>query len=98
MNKLREGTTTTSLAAAVPAPVLASASSTTSLAMTNQPRRVPSVPSLDTRSKLMTKSRSTQNLILPMTASMQPTKTTTLRRVKISRVSRRPPNLPTTTN
>lgn len=102
MNKLREGTTatTTSSTAAIPPPppVLASASSTTSLAMSNQPRRVPSVPSLDTRSKLMTKSRSTQNLILPMTASMQPTKATTLRRVKISRVSRRPPNLPAPTN
>lgn len=91
MNKLREGTTTT-----VPiAPVLAAASSTTSLVMNNQARRVPSIPSLDNRSKMMTKSRSTQNLILPITTSMQQTRTTTLRRVKISRVSRRPPNLPT---
>ena len=47
----------------------------------------------------MTKSRSTQNLILPMTTMQQSkTTTTTLRRVKISRVPRRPPNLPTATN
>lgn len=90
MNKLRDGTTTT-------AAVLAPATSTTSLAMNNQARRVPSVPSLDNRSKIMTKSRSTQNLILPLTSSMQQARPSTLRRVKISRVSRRPPNLPPAT-
>ena len=93
MNKLREGTTTTSNLSSTPPPipVLASASSTASLAMNTQTRRV----TLDNRSKNMAKSRSTQNLILPTTT--QPLKPTALRRVKISRVSRRPPNLPTAT-
>jgi hypothetical protein len=88
MSKLREGTTAST---PPPVPVIVSASSTTSLAMNNQTRRVP----LDNRSKNMTKSRSTQNLILPPT--LQPSKPSILRRVKISRVSRRPPNLPTAT-
>jgi hypothetical protein len=93
MSKLREGTT----APTIPPPVPPVFASTTSLAMNTQTRRVPSIVSLDNRSKNMTKSRSTQNLILP-TTTMQQSKATTLRRVKISRVSRRPPNLPTATN
>jgi hypothetical protein len=101
MSKLREGTTSSTPPPPSTAPILVSSSSTTSLGISSQPRRVPSVVSLDTRSVLssknMTKSRSTQNLVLPLT-TMQQTKTTTtttLRRVKISRVPRRPPNLPT---
>ncbi|CAF1232697.1 unnamed protein product [Rotaria sordida] len=92
MSKLREG-----IPPSVPM-FVPSSSSTTSLVMNSQTRRIPSVVSLDTRSistnKNMTKSRSTQNLILP-TTTMQQSKTTTFRRVKISRVPRRPPNLPT---
>lgn len=95
MSKLRESTTS---AIAPPAPIFAQSSSTASLVTNSQARRVPSVVSLDTRStsstKNITKSRSTQNLILPSTA-MQQTKTTIARRVKISRITRRPPNLPT---
>jgi hypothetical protein len=95
MSKLREGTITTPPPPSVP--VLASSSSITSLAMNSQTRRVPSsVVSLDNRSKNMMKSRSTQNLILPTTNTQQ--SKLTLRRIKISRVSRRPPNLPTAIN
>jgi hypothetical protein len=95
MSKLRECTTTT---IPPPIPILASSSSTTSLTINSQTRRGPSsVVSLDNRSKNMTKSRSTQNLILP-TTTIQQSKPTTLRRIKISRLSRRPPNLPTATN
>jgi hypothetical protein len=101
MSKLREGTTTMTSSTPPLVPILASSSSTTSLAMNSQTRRVPSVVSLDARSKNMIKSRSTQNLILPTTTTIQQSKTTTtttLRRIKISRVTRRPPNLPTATN
>jgi hypothetical protein len=95
MSKLREGSITTPPPPSVP--ILASSSSITSLTMNAPTRRVPSVAPLDTRSKNMTKSRSTQNLILPI-ATIQQSKTATLRRVKISRVTRRPPNLPTATS
>jgi hypothetical protein len=99
MSKLREGTTTVTSSTPPPAVSIpaSSSSSTTSLMMNSQTRRVTSVVSLDNRSKNMTKSRSTQNLVLPLT-TIQQSKPTTLRRVKISRISRRPPNLPTATN
>jgi hypothetical protein len=97
MSKLREGTITTPPLPPPSVPILASSSSITSLAMNSQTRRVASsVVSLDNRSKNMMKSRSTQNLILPTTNTQQ--SKLTLRRIKISRVSRRPPNLPTATN
>ncbi|CAF2141219.1 unnamed protein product [Rotaria magnacalcarata] len=93
MSKLREGITSSMPPSA---PIFVPPSS--SLVMNAQTRRVPSVVSLDTRpmssSKSMTKSRSTQNLILPTTTTQQ-SKMTTFRRVKISRITRRPPNLPT---
>ena len=95
MNKLRDGSS-------IPAQPLSTsilASSTTSLPLNTQTRRAPSTIVSENRPKNMTKSRSTQNLILP--ASTVPTQqlksstsTTALRRVKISRISRRPPNLP----
>jgi hypothetical protein len=99
MSKLREGTPSST--PPLPVPILVPSTSTASLTMNSQTRRVPSVVSLDTRSisstKNMTKSRSTQNLVLPTTTTQQ-SKITTLRRVKISRLPRRPPNLPTATS
>ncbi len=105
MKKLREGSTSST----PPPPaslLLPPPSSNASLPVSSsQTRRVPSVASLDTRSsstKNITKSRSTQNLILPTTSmpnsTTQQSKPPSSHRVKISRIPRRPPNLPTATN
>ncbi|CAF4075090.1 unnamed protein product [Rotaria sp. Silwood2] len=103
INKLRENTTSVTS----PPPVVPLLSSTLNSSITissSQTRRIPSVVSLDTRlpsTKNISKSRSTQNLILPTTimsnSTTQKSKLLALRRVKIPRVPRRPPNLPTTT-
>ncbi|CAF1144497.1 unnamed protein product [Adineta steineri] len=99
MSKLREGATSST---PPPVPTFVPSTSATSLTMNSQTRRVPSTVSMDTRSlsssKTMTKSRSTQNLVLPSTSIPQSKTAATLRRVKISRVPRRPPNLPTAPN
>ncbi|CAF1595930.1 unnamed protein product, partial [Adineta ricciae] len=98
MSKLREGTTSSTPPLV---PTFVSSMSVTSLSTNTQTRRVPSALPTDTRpisaAKTMTKSRSTQNLVLPTNTSSQ-SKLTTVRRVKISRVPRRPPNLPTAPN
>ena len=94
MSKLRESTITSTA-------TIAPSSSTTSLTVHSQTRRAPSAMALDTRSisstRNMNKSCSTQNLVLPTTI-MQQSKIATLRRVKLSRMARRPPNLPTVSN
>ena len=97
MSKLRDGSTSST--PPPPGSLLIPSSSTLSLATHAPTRRAPSVMIPDNRStsttKNMTKSRSTQNLILPI-SNMQPSKQPAPpRRVKISRVTRRPPNLPT---
>jgi len=85
MNKLRDG----SLSSTTPPPSSCSNSSTT---VVSHPRRVPST-------KTIPKSRSTQNLVLPTAtaqSNQQLTKPLLPHRVKINRIPRRPPNLPTT--
>ncbi|CAF3325604.1 unnamed protein product [Rotaria socialis] len=101
MNKLRENST--SVTSPPPVASLLPSSSNSSLAISSsssQARRIPSVISVDTRSssnKNMSKSRSTQNLILPTAMlsnyTAQKAKLAPSRRLK---VPRRPPNLPTT--
>jgi hypothetical protein len=104
MKKLRDGSTSSTLPpSAPPPPPLLSSTSNASLAIySSQTRRVP----LDTRSsstKNMTKSRSTQNLILPTTnisnsTTQQSKLSSSSQRVKNPRIPRRPPNLPTHSN
>ena len=97
MNKLRDGNTSSTPPPVAPLSVPTSSSSTSSISLNNHPsqsRRVTSTNST-INTKNMMKSRSTQNLILP-TSAIQQTKQTLTRRIKISRVTRRPPALPTT--
>ncbi|CAF0943275.1 unnamed protein product [Rotaria sordida] len=103
INKLRENTMSVTLPPPV-IPLLSSISNSSLAISSSQTRRIPSVVSLDTRlpsTKNISKSRSTQNLILPTTvipnSSIQKSKLLSSRRVKNPRVPRRPPNLPITT-
>ncbi|CAF3449624.1 unnamed protein product [Rotaria sp. Silwood1] len=106
INKLRESTTSVTS----PPPVVSLLPSTSNFSLTisssssSQTRRNPLVASLDNRlssTKNISKSRSTQNLIVATTvmpnSNTQKSKLLSSRRVKIPRVPRRPPNLPTTT-
>lgn len=103
ISKLRENST--SITSPPPITSLVPSSSNSSLAIaSSHTRRIPSMTTLDTRlpsTKNISKSRSTQNLILPLSiapnSTTQKQKLPTSHRIKISRVPRRPPNLPTTT-
>ena len=91
MSKFRDGNQSSTPPPVVPLGIPSSSSSNVSINNPSQSRRMAPVIS----TKNMTKSRSTQNLILP-TNSIQQSKGNPMRRIKISRVTRRPPTLPTT--
>lgn len=101
MNKLREGSTSST----PPPPASIPNPSPSSTMPSSHARRPPTAISFESRSlstKSIPKSRSTQNLILPATngsnANTQQSKLSVPYRGKVSRVPRRPPNLPTAAN
>ena len=100
MNKLREGSTSST-----PPPTAPIQNPSPSSTTSSQTRRPPTAISFDSRSlstKNIPKSRSTQNLILPATnvsnSNTQQSKVSQPYRTRVPRLPRRPPNLPTAAN